>query len=42
MTAFTDDKQHLLSDHSPAPRIAMKPKALAKEEIEKFGMAAGL
>ena len=42
MIAFTDDKQHLLSDHSPAQRIAIKPKALAKQEIEQFGMAVGL
>ncbi|HTU48413.1 MAG TPA: MobF family relaxase [Bryobacteraceae bacterium] len=32
---FTDDKECLLSEHSPVNRLSMKPKALSREEIEQ-------
>lgn len=37
---FTDDKETLLSDNSPVNRIALKPKALGREEIEEVGERA--
>ncbi|HEX3682133.1 MAG TPA: MobF family relaxase [Bryobacteraceae bacterium] len=39
LLVFTDDKEHLLSDDSPVNRLALKPKALAREEIEERGFA---
>jgi hypothetical protein len=32
---FTDDKECLLGEHSPVNRVALKLKALAREEIEE-------
>ncbi|MGA8026624.1 MAG: AAA family ATPase [Bryobacteraceae bacterium] len=37
LLVFTDDKECLLSEHSPANRLALKPKALSREEIEEHG-----
>lgn len=35
LLVFTDDKECLLGEHRPVNRVAVKPKALAKEEIEE-------
>jgi ATP-dependent exoDNAse (exonuclease V) alpha subunit len=37
---FTDDKETLLSEHSPVNRVALKPKALAREEISQAARIA--
>ena len=35
LLVFTDDKECLLGEHSPMNRVALKPKALSREEIEE-------
>jgi hypothetical protein len=37
---LTDDKECLLGEHSPVNRMSVKPKALAREEIEEQGLKA--
>jgi len=40
---FTDDREHLLSEYSPVNRVALKPKALCREEIaERAYIGVGL
>jgi len=41
---FTDDRKHLLNECSPANRVALKPKALSREEIAEraHSMSIGL
>ena len=41
---FTDDREHLLSEYSPVNRVALKPKALCREEIadRAYSMSVGL
>lgn len=42
LLVFTDDKDHLLSDDSPVNRLALKPKALGKEEIQQHAFGVGV
>jgi AAA domain/TrwC relaxase len=35
LVVFTDDREHLLGEQSPANRISLKPKALSREEIHE-------
>jgi len=39
LLVFTDDKECLLGEHSPVNRVALKPKALSREEIEEHANA---
>lgn len=42
LVVFTDDKQCLLGEHSPVNRMTLKPKALAREEIEERRFGGGV
>lgn len=41
LVVFTDDKECLLAEHSPVNRVALKPKALAREEVEEHATRVG-